>query len=306
MATDGNAIPTARSDPVPVASVLTLVRNRQRHLDALIEGLTRQTCRDIELVIASMQPTPPIFPASPGFPVTVVQVPGDRLPLAAARNAAAQRARSDRLIFLDVDCIPSPPLVKSFTEQLNDSGRCLLGEVRYLPGTLPGQWVAKAAFNDLVEHAIQHPARPAITGEGWVNERDARSLWGLSFTLTRQQYWSVGGMDETYVGYGGEETDFAEKLAAAGVQLGWCSNAMALHQHHTVYTPPLDKFDDILANARRFYQKWGSWCMEYWLAFFSAHGYIEWSPRSPDLRVIRHPSEDEIEACRQPPEVAFA
>lgn len=290
----------------PAASVLTLVRNRQAHLDALVDGLTRQTCHDIELVVASMQPAPPKISQHVPFPVSVVNVPGTRLPLAAARNAAAANARAERLIFLDVDCIPSPTLAESYIEQLDASGRCLLGEVRYLPGTLSRDEMTDATFSDLLTWARQHPARPCVQGEGWIDEPEPRALWGLSFALTRQQYQSAGGMDETYVGYGGEETDFAEQLAAAGIRLGWCGNAMALHQYHTVHTPPLDKFEDILGNAFRFYRKWGSWCMEYWLAYFVAHGLIEWSPTATAIRVLRRPTDIEIQASRQPPEVAFA
>src|SRR5690554_3095785 len=100
--------------PTPPVSVLTLVRNRQSHLDALVAGLTRQTCINFELVIASMQPEPPRICPSVPFPVSVVTVRGERLPLAAARNAAAHQARANQLVFLDVDCIPSPSLVASF------------------------------------------------------------------------------------------------------------------------------------------------------------------------------------------------
>lgn len=290
----------------PAASVMTLVRNRQGHLDALVDGLVRQTCQDIELIVASMQPTPPDISPNLPFPVTIVDVPGARLPLAAARNAAAAMAKAERLIFLDVDCIPSPTLVASYIEQLDASGRCLLGEVRYLPGTLSRTEMTGAGFSELLARARQHPARPSVLGEGWTDEPEPRALWGLSFALTRQQYQSAGGMDEDYSGYGGEETDFAEQLSAAGVRLGWCGNAMALHQYHTVHTPPLDKFDDILGNAYRFYRKWGSWCMEYWLDYFVAHGLIEWSPTATGIRILRQPTDTEIQACRQPPEVAFA
>ncbi|MEP1214869.1 MAG: glycosyltransferase [Marinobacter sp.] len=298
--------PKGRDHSEPTASVLTLVRGRQAHLDALVEGLTHQTRRDFELVVASMQPEPPRVSERVPFSVSVVEVPGARLPLAAARNAAAANARTERLIFLDVDCIPSPTLVENFVEQLDASGRCLLGEVRYLPGTLPQGYIASATFSELAMHARQHPARPNVPGEGWIDEPEPRALWGLSFALTRRQYQTAGGMDETYLGYGGEETDFAEQLAAAGIRLGWCGNALALHQHHTVHTPPLDKFDDILGNAIRFYRKWGSWCMEYWLEYFVAHGLIKWSPTTTDIQILRRPTNDEIQACRQPPEVAFA
>lgn len=290
----------------PAASVLTLVRGRQTHLDALIEGLVRQTCLSMELVIAYMQPEPPTISAALPFPVTLVCVRGDKLPLAAARNAAAARAGAERLIFLDVDCIPSPHLVQSFIQHLDVSGRCLLGEVRYLPGALPKKGIADTTFDDLATYAKQHPARPCLPDQGWIDEPELRSLWGLSFALTQQQYKTAGGMDENYVGYGGEETDFAEQLATNGIKLGWCTNALALHQYHAVYSPPLDKFDDILGNALRFHNKWGSWCMEYWLNYFADYGLIEWTPAAATIKVLRRPLQTEILACRQPPEVAFA
>lgn len=290
----------------PAASVLTLVRHRQEHLNALIAGLTRQTRKDIELIIAYMQPEPPQVPAGLPFPVKLVHAPGEKLPLAAARNRAAGMAQADALIFLDVDCIPSPCLVQSYLEQLALSGRCLLGEVRYLPGTLGPDGEIRASFSELAAKAVQHPARPALPEAGWVKEVDARALWGLSFALTGSQYRAAGGMDEEYVGYGGEETDFAERLAASGVGLGWCCNAMALHQHHPVCSPPLDKFDDIIHNASRFYRKWGSWCMEYWLGHFVDQGLIEWSLKTDQIVVRRRPSPVEIDAHLQPPEVAYA
>lgn len=291
---------------LPKASVLTLVRGRQRHFNALLQGLSRQTCLDIELIVASMQPTPPEIALSLPFPVSVIFVPGDKLPLAAARNAAAACARSERLIFLDVDCIPSPDLVKNFIEQLDDSQRCLLGEVWYLPGSLTANQVAAAAFDELALYSKPHPARPRLANAGWVNEPETRALWGLSFAIFKKQYQAAGGMDENYVGYGAEETDFSERLAASGTALGWCSNALALHQHHTVYAPPLDKFDDILCNAQRFYTKWGTWCMEYWLDQFVSYGLIDWSPCAQRINVLRRPSKQEIQASRQGPEVPFA
>ncbi|PFG09654.1 glycosyltransferase family 2 protein [Marinobacter sp. LV10MA510-1] len=291
---------------IPVASVLTLIRGRQGHLDALINGLRNQTCLNFELVIAYMQPDPPRVDPSLPFPVTMVRVPGIRMPLAAARNTAAAKASFERLIFLDVDCIPSPNLVQSFVRELDACGRCLLGEVRYLPGTVSENTPAVAAFGDLAAFGKQHPARPRLLGDGWMDEPNPRALWGLSFALTLEQYNAVGGMDERYVGYGGEETDLAEQLAAKGIKFGWCANALALHQYHAVYTPPLDRFDDILANALYFHKKWGSWCMEYWLNFFADYGLIEWSPGAATVNILRHPSEAEIRACRQPPEVAFA
>ena len=50
----------------------------------------------------------------------------------------------------------------------------------------------------------------------------------------RKATWErLGGMDERFVGYGGEETDLAARLDPAGVPLYWTAGARAYHQHHT-------------------------------------------------------------------------
>ncbi len=94
------------------ASVLTLVRGRADHLRNLMAGLARQTVRPRELVIAWMQPDRASDLPDPGCPVRHLHVPGEPMPLAAARNRAAEAASGTLLIFLDVDCIrprPSSP-----------------------------------------------------------------------------------------------------------------------------------------------------------------------------------------------------
>lgn len=286
-------------------SVLTLVRGRQRHLDGLLAGLQKQTDADFEVVIASMQPQAPMLPKDLNLPVRVVDVSGTRLPLAAARNAAALEARGELLVFLDVDCVPSPTLVSSYRHYLRATNRCLLGEVRYLPGTIRSRALGDLSFQELQQYALKHPARPDIPTDAWIDEPDCRALWGLSFGISREQYFGVGGMDESFVGYGGEETDFAERLASTGIRFAWCPNAMALHQYHPVSLPPLDKFDDIVENAQRFYDKWQNWCMEYWLMMFSKYKLIDWSITSRKIEVVRWPTSSEIEASYCGPEVAF-
>lgn len=107
-------------------------------------------------------------------------------------------------------------------------------------------------------------------------------------------------MDETYVGYGGEETDLAARLAEAGLPTFWVAGARAYHQHHPVHVPPLQHFSAILANASRFRARHGRWCMTYWLDQFRAAGLIAWDAEAPAIRLLRSPSADEIAAALRP------
>lgn len=283
------------SRPGGSTSVLTLVRGRDEHLRNLMRGLARQTLPPAELVIAWMQPEAAPGLPDPGCPVRHLHVSGEPMPLAAARNRAAEAAAAERLIFLDVDCIPGPGLVAAYAGA--DSDGLLLGEVLYLPDGAVG---ADLDFARLDRLGRVHPAKPAIPQVGLRPEPEATQLWGLSFALPAAAYRGIGGMDEGFVGYGGEETDLAVRLAAAGVPTHWLAGARAYHQHHPVHVPPLQHFEPILRNAARFHARHGHWCMEYWLGQFRDAGLIAWEADAPAIRRLRAPRPAEIAAARQP------
>jgi N-acetylglucosaminyl-diphospho-decaprenol L-rhamnosyltransferase len=269
-------------------SVLTIVRGRSSHLANLIAGLNRQTRLPDELVIAWMQDAPSPLPET-RFPVRSVLVPGDPMPLAAARNAAAEAARGEQLILLDVDCIPAAGLVERYATTADAAG-VRLGDVLYLP---PG---GVEQVDDVVldRMGVRHPAKPELAVDEIRATPSHGELWGLSFALSAADWHRAGGMDERYIGYGGEETDFAARLERAGVTMAWVGGARAYHQHHPIHIPPLQHFDAILRNARLFRATWGRWCMDYWLGQFAERGLIAIDDRT--LTVLRAPTQDEIDA----------
>ncbi len=291
------------SATVVTISVLTIVRGRTDHLRGLMAGLARQSVLPAELVIAWMQEEAAGDLPDLPIPVRHVFVPGDAMPLAAARNRAADVASGTKLIFLDVDCIPSPTLVDAYDRALNDVDGVLLGEVYYLPGGMP---VFTGNFSKLEEAGVPHPSKAVFPESGVVREPDAGQLWGLSFGLRAETWRRIGGMDEAFFGYGGEETDLARRAADAGIPTYRVGAAAAYHQHHAVHIPPLQHFEHILRNARLYRQKHGAWCMDYWLGQFAERGLIDWSRDVDDIVVHRLPDAQETDAARQPDTVLFS
>lgn len=282
-------------------SVLTLVRGRAAHLAKLIEGLNRQTRMPDELVIAYMQDGPAEGLPEARFPVRTLFVTGEPMPLAAARNRAASAAAGELLLFLDVDCIPGPDLVARYAAVAAERAAILLGEVLYLPARAADGPLDYARLDRMGQ---RHPAKPAIAVDEVRDEPDHGELWGLSFALPAGVWNAVGGMDERYVGYGAEETDFGARLAQAGVPVAWVGGARAYHQHHPVHIPPLQHFDHILRNAKLFRATWGRWCMDYWLGQFRDRGLIAWD--ADTVQVLRRPTAAEIAATRSGGEVLFS
>ncbi|BCM87169.1 glycosyltransferase family 2 protein [Methylobacterium indicum] len=285
------------AETAAAVSVLTLVRGRADRLRHLMRGLARQTASPRELVIAWMQPEAEPDLPDPGCPVRHLHVPGEPMPLAAARNRAAEAACGDLLVFLDVDCIPGRSLVAAYAGAAARTDGLFLGEVLYLP---PGGLPADSDDATLDRIGRAHPARPPVPEAGLHPEPDSGQLWGLSFALPARAWHAVGGMDESYAGYGGEETDLAARLAGSGLPTFWVGGARAYHQHHPVHVPPLQHFAPILANAARFRARHGRWCMTYWLGQFRDAGLIAWDEEAESIRLLRAPTAPEIAAASRP------
>jgi GT2 family glycosyltransferase len=275
-------------------SVLTIVRNRSAHLAQLVEGLRRSDCRPDELIVVDMSDEP-VTVGSTGFPVRVERFETDGLLLAAARNRAASLAKHDMLVFLDVDCIPLRHCVGLLAETLTEHDGLLCADIRYLgPDDARGSWEEA----DLLEHGRAHPVR-AFPACGVREEPNAGLFWSLAFALRRSTFAALGGFDEGFAGYGAEDTDFGFRAAAAGLKLLFVGQAIACHQYHDSYDPPVQHVADIVRNARFFRARWDRWPMEGWLADFERLGLVRWRENTLDL--VRSPTACEMAAFRVEP-----
>lgn len=211
--------------------------------------------------------------AEPPVAAVHVEVPDSRLPLARARNAGAEQAiesGADLLVFLDVDCIPAPGLVARYVQCASEdrTPRLLCGPVAYLPPPPPGGY----DLDRLNELADPHPARPRPAEDQILRDGDPRLFWSLSFAVRPDSWQRIGGFCEEYRGYGGEDTDFGQCAASAGVRLDWTGGADAYHQFHPVSDPPVEHVVDVVTNARIFFRRWGWWPMSGWLSEFQRLG----------------------------------
>jgi hypothetical protein len=273
-------------------SVLTLVKNRTPHLHRQIEGLRRSIAAPGELIIVNMGAGPLNLSAA-AFPINVVDLASDGLPLAQARNLAAAQANFEKLLFLDVDCIPMRNLLTASAQALDQFNGLICAEIRYLPASDLRNWQEE----ELLLTAAKHPARD-FPASGLRPEHNPGLFWSLAFAIWRKQFHALGGFDEGFTGYGAEDTEFAFRARDAGIGLAFLGGAGAMHQHHPVYDPPLQHFNDIVRNAQRFYDRRGSWPMQGWLDAFAAMRLI--GIAGDKLHILRQPRAEEVAAvCKE-------
>jgi hypothetical protein len=267
--------------------VITLVHGRGTHLANLIQGLEASSLVPEGLWIVHMNEAPGDFD-SRLFPINTLHAHEPAgLPLAKARNSVIAIDPGAPWVFLDVDCIPAHDLLAHYRDGLQAQPDALhMGQVRYLPegANRPG-WNEAALYAQGVEHPL---ARFRSTPRSTLPHH---LFWSLNFACWGTTFARIGGFDEDYQGYGGEDTDFAFRARDAGVRL-LDNSAVAFHQYHPTYDPPLNHFADIVANAQRFHSRWGVWPMEGWLRGFCEQGLVDWGDER--LEIIQTPSAERV------------
>ncbi|SED13270.1 Glycosyltransferase, GT2 family [Nocardioides exalbidus] len=264
-------------------AVVTIAHGRHEHLAAQHLGLASGTELPDSYVVVAMD-DPGITEHSVGSLHRTVVHHGPTahggLPLAAARNLGVRRAiegGADVVVLLDVDCLPGAELVAAYADVVGRRPESIWsGPVTYLPPPPPDGYPDDP--RELEDWDDPHPARPMPDRGQHLDATDPDLFWSLSFATHRATWERTGGFCEDYVGYGGEDTDFARTAIAAGVGLGWIGDARAYHQHHPVSSPPVEHLNDILRNGRIYAERWGQWPMAGWLQEFERLGLVRRVP----------------------------
>ncbi|MBB1484368.1 hypothetical protein H5392_10910 [Tessaracoccus sp. MC1865] len=272
-------------------AIVTIAHGRHDHLGRQLRWIEALDPRPLVHVVVAMG-DPAIAGLIGGRERTVlVELPADgELPLAGARNrgvAAAGEAGATMVALLDVDCLPEPGFVADYTSRLRDAATqpgpsVVTGRVRYLPEGLRGDDYTPER---LAEVGRDHPARTVPETDDLL-AADVNLLWSLNIATSITDWHRIGGFDERYVGYGGEDTDFGRRLAVAGGHLWWIRGAGAFHQWHPSSSPPVEHAAAIARNANLFHSIWGEYPMPGWLEAMEQSGHLlrteeGWAPGTP-------------------------
>jgi len=268
---------------MPEFSVITIVKGRRKQLANLLDSIKASTILPVDIQVVCMDDRDGI--TSPDGLDMNIHLVNDmhELPLAAARNMGISAAKTGNVVFIDVDCIVSPTLFENMLLAL-DGEHIITAYPLYLP-VVPDT----GKYSDLMDQAVAHPARERIP----VGQPVEHLLfWSLIFAIQKQTFEKIGGFDESFVGYGAEDTDFAMMFHQADVKLIFVRDYI-LHQYHDKHDPPVNHFHSIIENATRYKQKWNVLPMQRWLKGFEAMGLIK-TDQEDNITVIQEPTDSQI------------
>ena len=222
--------------PPPRRSVGVVVTHFEQpgELAQTLHALTRQTLPPDEVVVADDGSATPPDVSRLGPPGTRLVRQEDRgFRAAAARNLGAAAVTSDVLVFLDADTTPEPDLLEALTRlpRLQPDvlvvGRRRHADLSGLPPDAPVEVAGPA-------HELPEPAwlRAAYASSRDLRDADdLSSRFVISAVMACSRWWfaELGGFDEGFTAYGGEDWELAHRARSAGGLLAHEPTAVAWH-----------------------------------------------------------------------------
>lgn len=219
-----------------------------------------------QVVVVSPEPRPPDLDDL-DLPLEWLEVATEArggLSLARARNAAADRARGDVLVFLDADCVPAPSFVREVVEALARRECVVMGTtVHRRPRSAASALAAEVPRPILAPHQQQRLLEP-------------EAFDATCFGISREAFLGVGGFEGAYRARGGEDVDFACKCRMVGLPL-WQIGARCFVGASGAPSPPRPPLQDLMHNASLFQARWGRFPESDWLRELVVSGRVQLS-----------------------------
>jgi len=218
--------------PALAASIVVATYQRAPAVRRLLEALSAQACDPacFEVVIVADGSTDGTLELVEGFeaPFTLRGARQENTGRAAASNRAIGLARADLLIILDDDMVAAPGLVAAHIAAHADAA-----ERRFVMGPAPIALPASPSpfLRYMTTTRNEHYARLAEPGHVF----HVRDLYSANASVRREVLLGVGGFDEAYRTYGGEDVDLALRLEEAGVVFGFCADAAAAEAYEKTF-----------------------------------------------------------------------
>jgi glycosyltransferase involved in cell wall biosynthesis len=217
-------------------AVIVTTYNSPAVLAAVLEGYLAQTDRNFELFVAddgSTSGTAQVvqqFQARASFPIHHIWQEDDGFRAAAIRNRALAATKADYVIFTDGDCIPLVNFVATH-RQLSEPGCFLSGNRLLFSQEFTGQvlhdripvhqwkladWLS-ARLHGRINRLMPLLRLPNFAALRKLSPQRWKGAKTCNISAFREDLLRVNGLDESYTGWGLEDSDLVIRLIRAGL-----------------------------------------------------------------------------------------
>jgi GT2 family glycosyltransferase len=213
-------------------SVIVTHYDQQAELDRTLHALANQDYPAglVEIVVADDgSPSAPIVPAG----VRVVSQPDRGFRAAAARNRGVAASTGEILCFLDADTSPEPGYVRAMTRlptllpEAVTVGRRRHADLEGVDPTAPIAEIAPTVELPEPQWLLDAYARTGNLRHA--DDRSYRYVIGAVMACSRTLFDDIGGFEESFTSYGGEDWEWAHRAWQGGAVFAHVPDAVAWH-----------------------------------------------------------------------------
>jgi glycosyltransferase involved in cell wall biosynthesis len=229
------------------ASIIIGTHNDADILESTLAALAVQSFRDFELVLAddgSIQDYAPVLNTwAPRFLHGIQYVTHEKRGFRKTRilNCAIHVSRFERLIVMDMDCLPQRDFVRNHLSYLKPrivitgrrthispevvppAGEILASGLGFGPARLLSLWLQGKAR--IIEHGFVSPI---------LYESSNLRLHGSNFSVCRSDLVAVNGFNEEFEGWGKEDSELGLRLQFSGARIRNLRNKVI--QYHRMHS----------------------------------------------------------------------
>jgi hypothetical protein len=176
---------------------------RLPHLLATLRSIAGQRAASIECIVVEQSPEPEIAASLPSwvrYHHTPTPLPASEYNRGWAFNAGSERALGRLLIFHDNDMLCPAGYAAEVVARAQE-GALFLDLKRFV------FYFDEGASNRMFSSGTLPAESPAVI---------VQNLQGGSVVASRQAFFEIGGFDESFVGWGGEDNEFRERAETSG------------------------------------------------------------------------------------------
>ncbi|WP_348664624.1 HAD-IIB family hydrolase [Dubosiella newyorkensis] len=234
-------------NPIKV-SVIIPTYNRQDLLEMTLQSLLQQTFDSdlYEIIICDDGSTDDTFPMIKKYinqlNIQYIYHKNNGFRAAYTRNCGIKAANGDLLIFIDSGMIVHNDFVFEHFKIHNTSLKEIVGSGRVL-GFEKGKEIEQKIIKMYIPHNIKIYLSPCFEDRRMqtINKTHIQmenwpapwvDFWSCNFSIKKSLMERIGMFDESFIGWGGEDTDLAIRLFIKNIPFIFIDTAIALHYPH--------------------------------------------------------------------------
>ena len=237
-------------EPTPTVSIIIPTRDRPELLAACLGSIRDHTdYPQLEILVVDNDSSDPaavavIDQAATRENVQVLRHPGD-FNFASMNNRAAASARGEFLVLLNNDTeVMSANWLNQLISLASLRGVGAVGpQLRYPDGRVQHAGLVGLGANG-TGHAFVAADPDVVETSGLLDHtREVLAVTGACLAISKQTYWSVGGLNEDLIPNDSGDVDLCLRLRAAGFVNVYCPAAVLLHRESVSRGPSFLGFE---------------------------------------------------------------